>query len=384
MKFKLILLTFLLFSTTLFATHDGYIETYIPIANPQSELLEKEGIQLRKVLFFTYASTEEASINSVTWSYKANTPHKRYKNREANLAHIKGLKVNFLYHNNGGCKVTIDSRKVISPYRGKTLNKILNYVEKATRLNMKASGLHCKVKVIKVPQQTTKFSPKALNLAFANLKAFNHYKSGFKQAPFADDRFYPLGYSSDNKKFAYIIEHDTDPADIVHIETFIQDLVTDKIVWKNSYRVENYRKRPNFATFWKVRHHKIEKYLNTYGIKPSTITLQTGRHSYRHDSFNLSSKMATSYSRDWASNFLNTSTIYINSKKRGRKTINEKFYKHGSSHTLARKPMAFLASSNKSRRVAILVGTVTRGWEGPPHNLTYEIVGANLAVGFKK
>jgi len=383
MKFKLIILTFLLFSKTLFATHDGYIETYLPIANPQADLLEKEGIQLRKVLFFTYYSTAESSIDSVTWSYKANTPHKRYKNVEANLAHIKGLKVSLTYNNDESCKVTIDSSNITSKYTEKALDKILQYVEKATRLNMKESRLYCQVNIIKVPKKTIRFSPKALNLSFANLKTFNAHKSGFKQAPFVKDTFYPLGYSSDGK-FAYIIEHDTDPADIVHIETFIQDLVSDTIVWKNSYRIENYKKRPNFKTFWKTKHNKIEKQLNIYGIKPSAITLQTGQHFYKKDSFTLSSKMATYYSEDWASNFLNTSTIYINSKKRGRKTINEEFYKNASSDSLARKPMAFLPSSNTSKRVAILVGTVKRGWEGPPHNLTYEIVGANLSVGFRK
>ncbi len=25
-----------------------------------------------------------------------------------------------------------------------------------------------------------------------------------------------------------------------------------------------------------------------------------------------------------------------------------------------------------------------RGWEGPPHNLGYEVVGAHLTIGFKK
>ena len=384
MKFKLILLTFLLFSQTLFATHDGYLETYLPIANPQADLLEKEGIQLRKVLFFTYYSTAESSIDSVTWSYKANTPHKRYKDVEANLAHIKGLKVSLIYNNDQSCQVTIDSSNISSKYRGKTLDKILRYVKNATQLNMKNAHLNCKLKIIKIPNKITKFSPKALNLDFANLKIFNKYQSIFKQAPFVEDTFYPLGYSSDNKRFAYIIEHDTDPSDIVHIETFIQDLVTDKIIWKKSYRVENYKKRPDFKTFWKINHKKIEKQLNVYAIKPSAITLQTGKHFYGKDSFSLTSKRASHYSKDWGSNFLSTSTIYINSKKRGRKNINEKFYKNGSSHSLARKPMAFLPSSNKSRRVAVLVGTITRGWEGPPHNLSYEIVGANLAVGFNK
>jgi hypothetical protein len=382
MKFKFILLTILFLSKTLFATHDGYIETYIPIANPQASLLEKDGILLRKVLFFTYFSTPDASIGSVAWSYKANTPHKRYKNIEANLAHIEGLKVSLNYNHNESCKVTIDSSHINSSYKGKTLDKILNYVKKATKLNMKNSKLqHCKLS-IKLPKKITKFSPKPLNLYFANLRSFKPYQSSFKQEPFAEDRFYPLGYSNDGK-FAYIIEHNTDPADIVYIETFIQDLITDKILWHNNYRVENYKIRPNFQIFWKQRSQEIEKKLDYYNVKPGTIMLQTAKHFYKDDSFSLSSKVASYYSKDWGSRFLTTSSIYIHSKKRGRKTINEKFYKKGS-QTLSRKPMAFLPLAKNSKRVAILVGTLTRGWEGPPHNISYEIVGANLSVGFHK
>jgi len=383
MKFKLILLIFFIFSKTLFATHNGYIETYIPIANPQALLLEKEGIELRKVLFFTYSSIEESSIGSVVWSYKANTPHTRYKNREANLGHIQGLKVDLTYSRSASCKVTIDSRNIISKYRGKTLDKILKYVEKATRLNMKESHLNCKVKILKTPISIRQFQPKALNLDVLNVKAFPTYKSGFKEAQFVQDTFYPLGYSANNRKFAYIIEHDSDPADFVYIETFIQDLVTDKIIWHNSYRVDDYQKRVNFKIFWKQRYALIEKQLANYGIRPTSIVVKANHTFHKHDKFWLSYKMATYYSKDWASNFLTVSTIYLNAKRKGHKTINERFYKKGT-QVLARKPMAFLPSFKNLKRVAILVGDIRRGWEDPPHNLHYEIVGANLMVGFQK
>jgi len=89
MKLKILLLTSLLLSKVLFASQDGYISTYIPISDIN------RGIVLQKVLFYTYYAHPESAIDSVVWSYKANTPHERYKEREAIIAHIKGLKPEF-------------------------------------------------------------------------------------------------------------------------------------------------------------------------------------------------------------------------------------------------------------------------------------------------
>ena len=378
---KSILLLYLLFTNILFASHDGYIQVYIPIANPQAGILEEEGIELKKVLFFTYFSTPEASVDSVTWSYQANTPHKRYKNRETNLAHIKGLKVTLTYPKNSSCEVIIDSSDILPKERGKKLDKVLNYVEKATKLNMKEANLGCKLTIIKAPKITLKFHPKALDLSHANLKTFEKYKSNYAQAYFVKDKFYPLGYSLDGK-FAYIVEHDTDPADFLHIETFIQDLITDKILWSDSFRVENNSGNIDFKTFWKKKQTEIEQQLTVNGIYPSDIQIKIGTHTYKNDIFTLSSKITTRYAKDWASNFVTSSTLYIHSEKRGSKHINKKIYKDNS-HLLAREPMAFLATNRGIKRVAILVGAVSRGWEGPPHNLTYEVIGANLSLGFK-
>ncbi len=152
LKQSVILFTLLLLSKTLFASFDHFISTYIPVLDPQASLLdtdEGEGIMLHKVLFFTNYAEPESSISSVSWSYIINTPHKRNKGREANLAHIEGLSVDFQYGEKGSCTVTMDTRKIVTDYKPNELKRILDCVEKATKLNMKDHKLNCGFKIVK-------------------------------------------------------------------------------------------------------------------------------------------------------------------------------------------------------------------------------------------
>ena len=378
MKLKPILLSLSITLSSLFASIDAYVPVYIPMYDQQSN----SGVTLNKVLFYTNYSAPEANIDAVTWSYKINSPHKRYNGKEGNLAHIKGLKVTLdNYTNNKNCSVTIDSSRIIN-HNPRQLNTILNYVTEATRLNLKESQLECKIITIR---EKEKSYPKPLALQKSIVKAFKPYQSNIAEAQFAYDDFYPLGYSRDGKKIAYIIEHNTDPADIIYIETFIQDLVTDKIVWRDIFKKNDYRHQMNFKTFWNERGDVINKKLAHYKITPKeNIKLRTPLFYYNHDVYSLSTKRHSYFSQDWNREFLDTSNIYIHSKYKGSKEINKKRYKKDMSHILDRKAIGFIDIGKRRKRVAILVASINRGWEGPPHNIRYEVIGANLDVKFKQ
>ena len=177
MKLKSILIV-LLFSTQLFASHDHIISTYIPVTGPQTDILDKDGIILHKVPFYTYYSDPESSIHSITWSYTLNSPHKRYQGIEGNLAHIKGLDVSFIYGENDSCLVTMDSSKIVANHASSELTKILDYVEKATKLNMKDSKLNCEFKRIERLQQSINLNtPKILSMAEKSFEVFKKYES---------------------------------------------------------------------------------------------------------------------------------------------------------------------------------------------------------------
>jgi len=383
LKFKLLLLS-LLMNPFLSASQEGIIETYIPVSNPQYKLLEKGGIELKKVLFYTNYASPEADIGSVTWSYIINTPHAHFKNLEMNLAHIEGLKVEIEYLYDSECKaVTIDSSEILDKYKPKVLEKILDYVVKATKLNMKKAQVSCEIKRTQKMKKSTPFLlPQKIDFEKEAFNVFRKFKSGIKEAPFIHENFYPLGYSSEGK-IAYIKEYDTDPADIVKIETVIQDLVTDKIVWRDEFKREENISDVDFSTFWKERRSTLIEKLKSYKIHPfsSTLQLHSDKLDYNKDQFQLGSFTDTSYSKDWDIHFVEHSKILLTSKEKGEKVIDNRDY--NSSYILDRQAIGYIRLEEDNNRVAVVVANLYRGWEGPPHLIGYDIIGASLEVGFK-
>ena len=221
---------------------------------------------------------------------------------------------------------------------------------------------------------------KALYLDRVNSKVFAKQATSYDLAhKFVRDKIYPLGYSS--RYFAYIIEFDNDPADIYSANFVIQDLVTDRIKYINKFKVDDPNATYNFSKYLRLKSSLITIKLKKFSIYGKQIKFIPYKLYYKKDSYMTFSKSSKRYYKDFDSYFLTFSKIYIKSAKKGSKIIDIKYYKHPS-YILARKPIGFLKLGN-NKRVAVLVGSVSRGWEGPPHNLSYEIVGANLEVGFK-
>ena len=379
----LILLT--LFMQTASATMDYYLTYYIPVGDPQSEILDKDGVKLHKAISYTFYSEPDSAVGMITQEYIVNTPHKkraRMNNFNINLAHIKGLKVEIKNYGSKECSVVMDSSQIVSDYSTKELDKILSYVKKATKLNMKEHQINCVFKEVKASTDVALAVPKPLKLENTTFHKFSDFSSGIPDVPFLFDVFYPLGYSSDGK-IAYAIEYDTDPRDMVHIVTFIQDLVTDKVLWSHEFAREGNISNVDFKSFWKEDGQKILEKLSNYKMQYSNkLNFYKEKLYYKHDALFLSSKSTKSYQKDWALDFLNSSTIYLRSKKHGQKVLDKKHY--DGEHILKREPIGYIPLGERgSRRVAVIVSTVHRGWEGPPHNISYEIIGANLAVGFK-
>ena len=384
---KTLLLLSLSFQTAS-ATMDYILTYYIPVATElDGNLLAKDGMELHKAIVYTYYSEPESAISLVTMKYTANTPHKTQKDTipmddyDVNLANIEGLKVDLFDYGSKECRVVMDSSKIVSTYPAKVLEKILKYVKKATKLNMKEHKINCKFKEIKATKSSQLLIlPKALNIEDTAFSAMSKYSSGIKGVPFIYNNFYPLGYSDDGK-IAYIEDYDTTPGEFTLTKTFIQDLVNDKILWEDKYEEENLSLM-GMDVFWKKRATKIQAKLKEYGIKPFENALfKPNAYNYKNNQYRLWSKSKNSFRKDWGMEFLGSSTIILGSKNLGDKVIDKQTYKD--EQILARKAIGFIPLGD-SDRVAVVVANVYRGWEGPPHNLDYEIVGASLRVGFKR
>ena len=381
-KFKFLII-FISLGGSLFASHASFFSLYIPVANPQSNLMDREGIELRKVLIHSYLM--DADISAVTWEHRVNAPDTKLNHMDVNLANIKGLTVEAKNYGSRECIVTIDSSHIFASNNEKRLDKILRYVKKAINLTLKDNGHHCKIQEIKAPYIKVPISdityPKPLNLEANAFSVFSSYNSSFGNNSFIYNTFYPLGYN--NGKLAYAIEYDTDPADMVRIEIFIQDLVTDKIVWHHKFQTEENIENINFKSFWKKNYKIIKNRLSQNGVYfDNWASLLTEELHYGKDYLKLTSKVNKKYNKDWGAKFITDSTLYLTSQTKGRKIINRKKYQN--SHLLEREILGFLNIEKGNRRIAVVVANLTRGWEGPPHVISYEIVGANLEVGFGK
>jgi len=382
----LIFLTFIIQTSS--ASMDYFLTYYIPIDSEMDiNSKNKDGVMLHKAIVYTYYSEPESAIGFITNKYIINTPHKEkeleyMRDYNINLAYIKGLKVELLDYGSKECRVVMDSSKVVSDYSPKALAKILKYVKKATKLNMKEHKIECPFQeIIATTVQKKLELPKVLKIEKSTFFALDKYSSTIEGVPFLYNNFYPLGYSIDGK-FAYIKEYDTDPADMVLIRTFIQDLVTDKIVWKDEYRVEENISKIDFKSFWKERHETIEHKLKEYAIKPSNnMKFEPKYHGYKDNLYLVESHNKRKFYKDWGMSFLESSIISLGAKNLGMKTIDSRVY--NGEHLIARQAIGFIPFE-ESDRVAVVVANVHRGWEGPPHNLSYDIVGASLTVGFKQ
>ena len=381
----LILLTFM--TQTASASMDYFLTYYIPI-DSEMDINSKnnDGIALHKAIAYTYYSEPESAIGFITNKYIINTPHKakeleHMRNHNINLAYIKGLNVELLDYGSKECRVVMDSSKVVTEDSPEALAKILKYVKKATKLNMKEHKIDCAFEEITAPRLKKGLAfPKVLNMEQSAFLALDKYSSNIEGVPFLYNNFYPLGYSSDGK-FAYIKEYDTDPADMVLIRTFIQDLVTDKIVWKDEYRVEENITNMGVKSFWKERGGIIENKLKKYAINTTkNMKFEKNYHSYKDNIYFVESHDKRRFYKDWGMSFLESSVISLGAKSLGMKTIDSRVYK--GEHLIARQAIGFIPLG-ESDRVAVVVANVRRGWEGPPHNLSYDIVGASLRVGFK-
>jgi len=206
------------------------------------------------------------------------------------------------------------------------------------------------------------YNTKALYLDRVNSKVFSKYETSYNLAyKFVRDKIYPLAYNK--KYFAYVIEHDNDPADIFSANFIIQNLVNDKVVYINKFKIDDPSAKYSISKYFRVKGSLIERKLKALGIYKKDISFKHGKLYYRGDSFSLYSKSTKKYYKDFDSNFLIYSKIYIKSAKKGSKVIDKHYYKHPS-YILARKPIGFLKLGN-NRRVAVIVANVTRGWEGP-------------------
>ena len=228
-------------------------------------------------------------------------------------------------------------------------------------------------------------TPRPLLLSEVVRQRFSDLLQGPAGAEILDAVFYPIGWSEDGK-FAYAIEPPDEAVGAYFLNVYIQDLVTDKILWKDKFQSEPESTKgvQSFAAYWQANQSGMEAQLKKYGITQSDDSvLFAGTISNGDDRIKPLLKKTLKGQPDFGNLAMVTQyQVRVTSEKLGSKTVHKETYK---------KPIDILdvdvigyLRGDDPERVALLIAGVRRGWEGPPHTTWFKVVGTNLRVGFKK
>ena len=214
------------------------------------------------------------------------------------------------------------------------------------------------------------------------------YPGGPIQRLYADG-FYPIGWSRDGK-FAYYSEPVDEECGCYFAELIIQDLRTDKILWKFENKPQERLDEKgeiipdDMEKLWarnakvfaeKLREHGIEQ-VARFPLLP--LTFRSGGKGY--------TARLTVLKGDDGDGLTRARKISLNlsSPRLGRKSLVSETHTGDLYGAPLDAALAGVFKSPFEDRAAVVMLKVQRGWEGPPHTVTVQIAGADLNTGFKK
>ncbi|MCK5725787.1 MAG: hypothetical protein KAH22_03045 [Thiotrichaceae bacterium] len=187
--------------------------------------------------------------------------------------------------------------------------------------------------------------------------------------------FYPLGFSNKGQ-FAYLIVPPDEAQGFLTVELVVQNLVTDKVVFKKTYRFEGGRQSKDyprdFKTFIHRYKNKINRIKSRYGIANQMPYFNTC-----FGDFELALKREFN-PEDGLGDFLSHLELQIKNKKGKLKTVYNKKVR-GRVYNTA---IAGFFASPYEQRIAIVLLDIRRGWEGLPNTTGVRVIGVSLKSGF--
>lgn len=193
------------------------------------------------------------------------------------------------------------------------------------------------------------------------------------------DGIRPIGWSKSGK-FAYVIEPADEACACYFFEIYIQDLITDKILWKWQYNSGSNLSENNaddINKVWKKMNSMFTQQLNNHEIMPiSNVKLQKtpiAQGNYNYD-FPIVNKELPNPMLDGTP--IASTSIYMNrNNKRVIRIYNQT--ENDSYSFINNKIMGYIQSPYENR-IAILYSALMRGYEGPPNVVKLSIIGCNL------
>lgn len=198
--------------------------------------------------------------------------------------------------------------------------------------------------------------------------AFNNEKEGYLK-----DIFKPIGWSDDNK-FAYITEFADEACGCYSLKLEIQDMQTNRILWTWSYNDDGAGE--TLKQVWDSNYNEIKQNLNKYKIQQSeNIELKPLTFIHNKHEVSILLETTTATDPDFGFEVIKSGDIVIESSGK----------KHKAYHFQEEDPSFIIGTiaaghikSQQDDLIGVIFKKIRRGYEGPPHVVTYSIAGCKL------
>lgn len=191
-----------------------------------------------------------------------------------------------------------------------------------------------------------------------------------------------LGFSSDGK-FAYVIEPADEACGCYFFDFIIQDLNTDKLVFKKHFEIQEdlgEAVTDDWKTIWQ-KHGALfmaQMAANNIVLKPTEITYFPAKINSNSYSVEIAqTKGPDADMEEW--NVVKEAKIWFWKNQAEKKAIATFQYQQG--YVLNFKAGGYFKSPYEDR-IAVVILREDRGWEGPPNTINPVVIGASLTARF--
>ena len=197
--------------------------------------------------------------------------------------------------------------------------------------------------------------------------------------PVLETRFFPIGWSQNNK-FAYISYfEDHDASGLVSAQLKIFDIVTNTIELGKAPAKE-YDIITTFSEIWNENQDFFFDLLEQHGIIQQTLVLNNFPLIFEGDTldYTIDDEWIEVEESEMGWAYIDDLNVQIRSKKLGIKTI----YEQSGQYSCIGAQVCGYIKNPCSDRVVIPMVLLHPGWEGPPCVTTIHIIGCHLTEGF--
>ncbi len=191
------------------------------------------------------------------------------------------------------------------------------------------------------------------------------------------DKFFPIGWSKDGK-FAYITEPADEAAGLYFFEIAIMDMTTNQIVWEWKPENDDLEESGSVPQMWEQHKELFTQKLKEYGIEQQkSFKIIPSEFTFKGNDYLIEETVVENdpESDNYYIGAINNVSYALKSPK-GEKVIFRNVYEEYSG--VLNETLCGVIMSPFEDRAAAVTSKMMRGYEGPPHVITFMLFNIEL------